>query len=85
MKAKTGGGRDMNDPLLTRIEEAEQRLTDAEQALAAAIGELGAVPRVEKTISTRLIENALEEVRAARAKVSELRRSTGSGGVDPPR
>jgi hypothetical protein len=75
----------MNVPLRTRIEEAEQRLTDAEQALAAAIGELGTVPRVEKTISTRLIENALEEVKAARAKVSELMRSTGTFGEDPPR
>jgi hypothetical protein len=76
----------MDESLLkTWIEEAEMRLSTAEQALATAIGELDTVPRAQKTITTRLIENALDEVKVTRAKVSELKRQTMGGEEEPPR
>jgi hypothetical protein len=64
----------MNKALLrTKIETAEQQLSLAEEALAAAIRELRAVPRAEKTITTMTIEGALHKLEASRTEVSSLK------------
>lgn len=64
----------MNEPLLrSKIDAAEQKLALAEQELAEAIGALRAVPRAEKTVTTRLIEEALENVRVSRVRLVELK------------
>lgn len=63
----------MNTSLLrAKIDAAEQQLALAEQELAEAIRELRGVPRAEKTVTTRLIEDALDKVRTSRARLGEL-------------
>lgn len=57
----------------SKIEEAEQQLTIAEQEFSAAIRELRAIPRAEKTVTTAIIENALGKLSASKAKVLELK------------
>lgn len=57
----------------SKIDAAEQQLALAEKELAEAIGELRGVPRAEKTVTTRLIEDALDKVRASRERLGELR------------
>ena len=59
--------------LKAKIEEAEQQLTTAEAEFAAAIRELRAAPRAEKTLTTTIIENAFDKLRLSKAKVSELK------------
>jgi hypothetical protein len=64
----------MNKSLLkAKIEAAEQQLALAEEALAVAIRDLRAVPRAEKTITTRTIEDALHKLEASRSEVSSLK------------
>jgi flagellar biosynthesis chaperone FliJ len=64
----------MNKRLIrTKIEEAEQQLTTAEQEFSEAIRALRAVPRAEKTLTSTLVENALGKLSASKAKVVELK------------
>ncbi|APR74718.1 Hypothetical protein A7982_00064 [Minicystis rosea] len=58
--------------LLSRIDAAAQQLVHTEQALAAVIREHAGVPRANKTITTRLIENALDRVKVSREQLHEL-------------
>lgn len=60
-------------PFVGKIDAAEHQLVLAERELAEAIGALRAVPRAEKTVTSRLIEDALDKVRASRVKLGELR------------
>jgi hypothetical protein len=65
----------MNKKLLkTKIEQAEQQLTIAEGEFATAVRELRGVPRAAKTVMTALIESALDNLRASKSKVSELKK-----------
>jgi hypothetical protein len=57
----------------TKIDEAEQQLTMAEQEFSEAIRELRSVPRAEKTVTSTLIEDALGKLSASKAKVLELK------------
>lgn len=58
----------------SKIEEAEQQLTIAEEEFATSIRALRGVPRAEKTVPTEIIESALEKLRVSKAKVSELKK-----------
>jgi hypothetical protein len=58
---------------LAEIDAAEHQLELAEQELSAAIGALRAVPRAEKTVTTHLIEDALDKVKASRTALQALR------------
>lgn len=68
--------------LLSKIDAAEQQLELAERELAEAIGALRSVPRAEKTVTNRLIEDALGNVKASRSRLVELK-SIGVPGDDP--
>lgn len=57
----------------SKIEQAEQQLTLAEREFSAAIRELRDVPRAEKTVTSILIEDALDKLSASKAKVVELK------------
>jgi hypothetical protein len=57
----------------SKIEEAEHQLTVAEEEFSAAIRDLRGAPRAEKTVTTTLIEDAVDKLKACRAKVSELK------------
>lgn len=59
--------------LIAKIDEAEQQLLVAEEELATAIRELRGLPRAEKTVTSRVIENAFEKLKVSRTKVSELK------------
>ncbi len=56
---------------------AEEQFCVAERALAEAIRTLRGVPRAEKMVTTRLVEDAIEHVRTSRKKLGELRRPPG--------
>jgi hypothetical protein len=58
--------------LLTRIESAKQDISAAEEELEQAIRDLRVVPRAEKTTVSKVLEDAVAKVRAARTKLSEL-------------
>ncbi|HSO00125.1 MAG TPA: hypothetical protein VLS89_17655 [Candidatus Nanopelagicales bacterium] len=57
----------------SKIEEAEQQLTLAEQEFSEALGDMRSVPRAEKTLTNALIEGALEKLSVSKAKVTELK------------
>ncbi len=57
----------------SKIEEAEQQLTLAEQEFSAALREMRSVPRAEKIVTSALVEGAMGKLSASRAKVLELR------------
>ena len=59
--------------LRTKIEEAEQQLALAEEEVAAAIRQIRVLPRAEKVVTGRTIENALDQLKVSRAKVGELK------------
>ncbi|MFT3773458.1 MAG: hypothetical protein QM820_49410 [Minicystis sp.] len=72
----------MNETLLqSQIDAAEHQLTLAQQELAEAISTMRAVPRAEKTVTTRRIEDALDKVKVSRSKLGELRSITAWGGA----
>ena len=60
--------------LQSKIEQAEQQLTIAEEEFVAAIHELRGVPRASKTVMTALIEKALDNLRESKSKVRELKK-----------
>jgi hypothetical protein len=64
-----------------KIEAAAQLLAAAERELSEAVGALRGVPRAEKTVTTRLVEEALERVTASRARLSELEAQAGEDGA----
>jgi hypothetical protein len=57
----------------TKIDEAEQQLILAEEALGDAIGELRGVTRAEKTVSSGAIEGAFDNLRKSRVKLQDLK------------
>jgi hypothetical protein len=59
--------------LQTKVDEAEQQLALAEEALGAAIGELRGVARAEKTVSSGAIESAFDNLRKSRVKLQDLK------------
>ena len=57
----------------SKIEEAEQQLTVAEEEFSRVIRALRAAPRAEKTVTNTLIDAALGNLSAAKARVIELK------------
>jgi hypothetical protein len=58
--------------LLTSIESAKRDISAAEGELEQAIRDLQVVPRAEKTTISKVLEDAVARVRAARTKLSKL-------------
>ncbi|EYF04207.1 hypothetical protein [Chondromyces apiculatus] len=57
----------------SKIEEAEQQLTIAEEEFSRVIRALRAAPRAEKTVTNTLIDAALGNLSAAKTRVIELK------------
>jgi hypothetical protein len=68
---------DLADDAEAELAAAEEQLRVAESALAEAIRALRGIPRAEKTVTTRLVEDAMEHVRTSRQKLGDLRRPPG--------
>jgi hypothetical protein len=63
----------MADALRARIETAMRDMTDAETELGRVLKEMrGGGRRAEKTAIDAVVEEALDKLKAARAKVAEL-------------
>jgi hypothetical protein len=60
--------------LLEKLEEAERELVLAEQELSTAVREVSGRVRADKTVTTRVIETAFDKLRAARSKLSDLKK-----------
>ena len=55
-----------------KIEKAKQRLDSAEEAMASALKQLEAAPRVDKTFIGSVLGTAFAELKAAKHEVLEL-------------
>ena len=60
------------EALLERIGVARKELDDADDELARLLHEVGAASRADKTKVSRVVEDALGKLRAARAHLSDL-------------
>lgn len=67
----TGGAADRaNDRIRSTLDDARTDVEQAEARLEAVLAELRVAPRAEKVGVSRAIEEALERLRNARAKLS---------------
>lgn len=70
-RSTTGDAGDRaNDPILSKLDDARTDVEQAEARLEAVLAELRVAPRAEKVAVSRAIEDALERLRNARAKLS---------------
>ena len=58
--------------ILEKISVAKRDISEAEMELERVIGEIQMSPRAEKTTISKVVEDALAKVRAARTNLSEL-------------
>ena len=61
-----------NEALLGKIEVARKALGDAGDELALLLHEVRTTSRAEKTMVSRVVEDALDKLRAATAHLSDL-------------
>ena len=66
------------DAALEKIDVARRELDDADGELARLLQEVRVAPRAEKTTVSRVVEDALGKLRAARAYLSDLERQLAS-------
>jgi ribosomal protein L18E len=65
--------------LLARIEVARKELDEADDELVRLLHELRSAPRSEKTTISRVVAEALDKLKVARAHLSDLERDLASG------
>jgi len=61
-----------NEAVRKRIDVARKELDDADDELAHLLNQMRVAPRAEKTTVSRVVEDALGKLRAARAHLSVL-------------
>jgi hypothetical protein len=70
---------DCRQLLLARIEVAREELDHADDELGRLLHELRSAPRAEKTTISRVLVDALDKLKVARAHLSDLERDLASG------
>ena len=70
---------DHRQPLLAKLEVARKELADADGELSRLLHELRSAPRAEKTTVSKVVEEALAKLQAARAQLSDLECDLTSG------
>ena len=65
--------------ILEKISIAKRDISEAEIELERAVGEILVTPRAEKTTITKVVEDALAKVRAARVHLDGLDELVESG------
>ena len=67
------------EALLEKVRVARKELDAADDKLARLLREVGGASRAEKTQVSRVVEDALGKLRAARAHLSDLEQRLASG------